>query len=37
MAHELGDASVVEPITPVYLTNVLYFTDTFELLADNEE
>jgi hypothetical protein len=37
MEHELGNPNIVSNSTTIYLTNTMYFTDIFELLAKNDE
>ncbi len=40
MAHELDDPNVITILTPVYITNIEYFTDafnTFESLTKTDE
>jgi hypothetical protein len=37
MPHELDDPNVISSLTPVYLTNIMYFTDVFEYLLKNDE
>ena len=37
MAHELNDPSVISGLTPVYVTNIMYFTDAFEYLGKDDE
>ncbi|CAM4804314.1 unnamed protein product [Rotaria magnacalcarata] len=36
MRHELDDPDAISILTPIYLTNNMYFTDAFELVTDLE-
>ncbi|CAF1575858.1 unnamed protein product, partial [Rotaria sordida] len=37
MAHELGDPSVISILTPIYLSNTMYFTDAFGYMSKDTE
>lgn len=37
MGHELGDPTAVSVITPVYVTNRVYFKEAFDYLQKNDE
>ncbi|CAF1164814.1 unnamed protein product [Rotaria sordida] len=37
MAHELGDPSVISILTPIYLSNTMYFTDAFGYMSKDTD
>ncbi|CAF3376068.1 unnamed protein product [Rotaria socialis] len=37
ISHELDDPEAISVMTPIYLTNNMYFTDAFELVTDLEK